>query len=334
MGAWGIVPDQHKEAAVRKPGIPADEEIRLQNLRALNLLDTAPEERFDRLTRTARRLFGVPIALLSLVDENRQWFKSNVGLEVAETSRDISFCGHAILGEELFIVPDALADERFADNPLVLNEPHIRFYAGALLRGPDGRKLGTFCVIDHQPRNFGQDDIEALEDLAGMVERELTAIDMATVDELTGIPNRRGFMLLAQQSLNFCRRQKSPAALVFIDLDKFKFINDRFGHREGDLALRAFAGLITTVCRCSDTLARLGGDEFVALLPTTTAELAHSVVTRLNEELVRYNQRAKRGYEISFSHGIVEMSRDKHPTIEALLADGDALMYQTKAAKR
>lgn len=319
---------------MRKPDIPADEEIRLQTLRALNLLDTAPEERFDRLARMARRLFGVPIALLSLVDENRQWFKSNVGLGVAETSRDISFCGHAILGEEVFIVPDALADERFADNPLVLNDPHIRFYAGALLRGPDGRKLGTLCVIDHQPRNFGQDDIEALEDLAAMVERELTAIEMATVDELTRIPNRRGFMLLAQHSLNFCRRQKSSAALVFIDLDKFKFINDRFGHREGDLALRAFAELISTVCRESDTLARLGGDEFVALLPNTTAELAHSVVTRLTEELVRYNQRAKRGYEISFSHGIIEMSQDKHATIEALLADGDALMYQTKTAKR
>lgn len=319
---------------MQTPDIPADEELRLQTLRSLNLLDTPPEERFDRLTRMAKRLFGVPIALVSLVDQNRQWFKSNVGLEVGETSRDISFCGHAILGEEVFIVPDALADERFADNPLVLNEPDIRFYAGAPLRGPDGRKMGTLSIIGHQPRSFEQDDIEALEDLASMVERELTAIELATVDELTKIPNRRGFMLLAQHSLNFCRRQKLPAVLVFIDLDKFKFINDRFGHREGDLALRAFAEQMSTVCRESDTLARLGGDEFAALLTNTTAELAVSVVTRLTEELVRYNQRAKRGYELSFSHGMVEMSQDKHRTIEALLADGDALMYEMKIAKR
>jgi diguanylate cyclase (GGDEF)-like protein len=319
---------------VRTPDIPADEQIRLQTLRSLNLLDTPPEERFDRLTRMAKRLFGVPIVLVSLVDQNRQWFKSNVGLEVSETSRDISFCGHAILGEEVFIVPDALADERFADNPLVLNEPHIRFYAGALLRGPDGRKLGTLCVIDHQPRSFGQDDIEALEDLASMVERELTAIEMATVDELTKIPNRRGFMLLAQHSLNLCRRQNIPAVLVFMDLDKFKTINDRFGHREGDLALSAFAEQMRTVCRESDTLARLGGDEFAAFLTNTNEELAVNVVARFTQEMARYNQRAKRGYEISFSHGMVEMIQDKHRTIEALLADSDALMYEMKAAER
>ena len=319
---------------MRTPDIPADEQLRLQTLRSLNLLDTPPEERFDRLTRMAKRLFGVPIVLVSLVDQNRQWFKSNVGLEVSETSRDISFCGHAILGEEVFIVPDALADERFADNPLVLNEPHIRFYAGALLRGPDGRKLGTLCVIGHQPRSFGQDDIEALEDLASMVERELTAIEMATVDELTKIPNRRGFMLLAQHSLNLCRRQNIPAVLVFMDLDKFKTINDRFGHREGDLALSAFAEQMRTVCRESDTLARLGGDEFAAFLANTNEELAVNVVARFTQEMARYNQRAKRGYEISFSYGVVEMSQDKHRTIEALLADGDALMYEMKAAER
>lgn len=318
---------------MRTPDIPADEQVRLETLRSLNVLDTPPEERFDRLTRMAKRLFELPIVLISLVDQDRQWFKSSLGLEARETSRDISFCAHAILGEEVFIVPDALADERFADNPLVVNQPHIRFYAGALLRGPEGRKLGTLCVIGHQPRSFGQDDIEALEDLASMVERELTAIEMATVDELTKIPNRRGFMLLAQPSLNLCRRHDIPAVLVFMDLDKFKTINDRFGHREGDLALSAFAEQMRTVFRESDTLARLGGDEFAAFLANTNEELAVNVVARFTQEMARYNQRAKRGYEISFSHGMIEMSQDKHRTIEALLADGDALMYEMKFTK-
>ena len=109
---------------MQKPIKPVDEAQRLQALRALSILDTLPEERFDRLTRLAKRLFGVPIALVSLVDDHRQWFKSRQGLEVSETPRDISFCGHAVLGDEIFIVPDASEDERFFDNPLVADDPH------------------------------------------------------------------------------------------------------------------------------------------------------------------------------------------------------------------
>src|ERR1700752_1549332 len=112
------------------PALPADENTRLDTLRALNILDTSPEERFDRLTRLAKRLFGVPIALVNLVDADRQWFKSCVGLSATETPRDISFCGHAILGDDILLVPDAGVDERFHDNPLVTGDPNIRFYAG------------------------------------------------------------------------------------------------------------------------------------------------------------------------------------------------------------
>jgi len=177
---------------LKKPDTPQEEQARLETLRSLGILDTPPEERFDRLTRMAKRLLGVPIALVSLVDENRQWFKSCFGLNVSETSRDISFCGHAILGNDLFIIPDTIMDERFADNPLVLNDPYIRFYAGCPLRAPNGQKLGTLCIIDRQPRNFEKEDLEALKDLASMAERELAAIQLATLDELTNISNRRG----------------------------------------------------------------------------------------------------------------------------------------------
>ena len=173
----------------------------------------SPEERFDRLTRMCKRLFGVPIALVSLVDENRQWFKSCVGLSVSETPRDISFCGHAILGNEIFVIPDAAKDERFADNPLVLDEPHIRFYAGCPLRSQNGCKLGTLCIIDRKPRELTQEDLDTLKDLASMVERELEAVQLATLDDLTKISNRRGFMALAQHSLNLCSRQETQASL-------------------------------------------------------------------------------------------------------------------------
>jgi GAF domain-containing protein len=213
----------------------------------------------------AQRIFAVPIALVSLVDEKRQWFKSCIGITEKETPRDISFCGHAILDDEVFIIPDTAKDERFADNPLVINEPHIRFYAGCPLRFTDGSRLGALCIMDTKPRSLSNDDIETLKDLASTAERELAAIELATIDELTKIPNRRGFMMLSEHSLNVCTRQNIPATLIFMDLDKFKQINDMFGHAEGDNVLKIFAKQISNECRESDLFARLGGDEFVIL---------------------------------------------------------------------
>lgn len=318
---------------MKKPDIPQDEQTRLETLRSLDVLDTLPEERFDRLTRLAKRMFGVPIALVSLVDENRQWFKSCIGLDASETSRDISFCGHAILGNGIFIIPDTMEDQRFADNSLVLSEPNIRFYAGCPL-SLNGYKLGTLCIIDQKPRNFENEDVEALRDLASMVERELEAFQMATLDELTSISNRRGFIVLAQHSLHLCARQKIPATLVFMDLDKFKPINDKFGHAEGDRALITFANLMKSSFRDSDVFARLGGDEFVVLLTNTSKQQAQKIIEKFDHSLKKYNQEVDREYEIVFSHGIVEFNPEKHPAIDELLADGDSMMYEVKRAKR
>lgn len=317
-----------------RPGISQDEPLRLATLMSLGIMDTPPEERFDRLTRMAKRLFGVPIALVSLVDDHRQWFKSCVGLPVQETSADISFCGHAILGNDIFVIPDALLDERFADNPLVLNDPKIRFYAGCPLRAGNGLKLGTLCIIDRKPRQLTADDLEALQDLACMVERELDAIQLATLDELTGISNRRGFRELADKSLKFCLRHGTAASLIFMDLDKFKPINDEFGHAEGDRVLIDFAGLMKTAFRDSDVFARLGGDEFVALLTDASNEVAEEVVGRLREATEKYSEQANRGYALAFSYGIVEFNPAIHLSIDALLADSDRQMYAAKKSRR
>ncbi|HAN45958.1 MAG TPA: GGDEF domain-containing protein [Cyanobacteria bacterium UBA8156] len=319
---------------MNKPDVPDDDLIRVATLRSLGVLDTPPEERFDRLTRMARRLFGVPIALVSLVDENRQWFKSRVGLDMDEASRDTSFCGHAILGSDVFIIPNAVEDERFADNPVVVNEPHIRFYAGCPLRAPNGQKLGTLCIIDRQPRNFEKEDLEALVDLASMVEQEFSSFRLASMDELTNISNRRGFMLLAQHSLHFCVREKLSATLMFIDLDNFKPINDRFGHAEGDRALTVFADLLKSTFRDSDIVGRLGGDEFAVLLANHSKEETEKTVARLCQSLTKINQESNRGYNITFSYGVVAFDADNHRTIDALLEDGDKLMYQTKKSKK
>src|SRR5471030_178456 len=158
---------------MKTPEIPTDEAKRIHALRAYNLLDTLPEERFDRLTRLARRLFDVPIALVSLVDAERQWFKSCVGLAASETGRDVSFCGHAILGDQILMVNDAALDERFHDNPLVVGDPNIRFYAGCPLTVGNGSKLGTLCLIDTRPRHLDDEERQLLRDLARMAEQEL-----------------------------------------------------------------------------------------------------------------------------------------------------------------
>jgi PAS domain S-box-containing protein len=133
-----------------------------------------PEERFDRITRLACRVFNVPIALVSLVDRDRQWFKSKQGIEAPQTSREISFCGHAITQEGPLVVSNALLDTRFADNPLVTGPPNVRFYAGHPVHGPDGSCIGTLCLIDRQPRMLSQEDLELLATLAAMIDRELS----------------------------------------------------------------------------------------------------------------------------------------------------------------
>lgn len=318
---------------MKEPDNPPNEAVRLQTLRSLNVLDTPPEERFDRVTRVAKRLFGVPIALVSLVDHNRQWFKSCVGLDTRETSRAISFCGHAILGDDIFVVPDAMEDDHFADKPLVSSDPHIRFYAGFPLRARNGCKLGTLCIIDRDARDFGREDRDALNDLALIVEGELEAARAATLDDLTGISNRRGFVMLAQHSLSVCLRHSLPATLVFLDLDKFKVINDTFGHAAGDRALQSFAEQMKLACRDSDVVARLGGDEFVLLLINATREQAGESITRLRQSIQSREEEVQRGFSVGFSHGIVEFESGKHSTIEDLLAEADSVMYATKRAK-
>lgn len=152
---------------------PKNEKKRLDVLWQYEVLDTIPEQVFDDLTELAASICEAPIALITLVDEKRQWFKSKVGVTINETSRDVSFCGHAITRQELFIIPDATKDERFAHNPLVVSDPKIRFYAGAPLITPDGHALGTLCVIDKVPRTLRPDQKRALQILSHHVMTQL-----------------------------------------------------------------------------------------------------------------------------------------------------------------
>lgn len=315
---------------MRPPEIPKNEAERLHALRALQILDSSHEERFDRVTRLAKRLFGVPISLVSLIDEDRQWFKSAQGLEIAETSREVSFCGHAINQDGLFIIPNVLDDERFHDNPLVTDGPNIRFYAGYVLKIRQGINIGTLCLLDSKPREMDEEDRQLLQDLGEMIEQEIKSIQLATLDDLTTISNRRGFMTLVDHSLKICRRNKLPMSIVLFDLDRFKTINDTYGHHEGDAVLVSFAQIMLDSFRDCDVIARLGGDEFVVMLLDSDEERIGAVLDRFSTAIDKANKQSDKPYQIGYSAGVAHFEHDTEASIEKMLQVADNAMFRHK----
>ncbi|MGI9234561.1 MAG: sensor domain-containing diguanylate cyclase [Woeseiaceae bacterium] len=316
---------------MREPAFPIDETARLMSLHSLRIMDTPSEGRYDRLTRMARRLFKVQIALVSLVDSDRQWFKSKQGLEACETSRAISFCGHAILRKEVLVVNDAAKDERFADNPLVTGAPHIRFYAGCPIRDPKGFRIGTLCIIDPEPREMSADDIDALRDMAEMVEDEIKVSSQVTVDDLTQVANRRGFHVIAEHLLSLCRRTGTAAEIAFFDLDGFKAVNDSHGHAAGDDLLKHFARLLVKCFRSADAVGRLGGDEFAVLL-SNSKDGAKTAIERLQQLASETDCDIRE--KLAWSVGVITYDPARHTSVESLLAEADSSMYDDKVKRR
>ena len=203
------------------------EENRLALLHRLALLDTPPEEVFDRVTRLATMILGVPIALVSLVDESRQWFKSKVGLTVDETPRSIAFCPYTLDYEDMMVVPDATRDPRFRDTPLVTGDPMIRFYAGVPLRSSDGLPMGTLCIIDTKPRVLSAQEAQALRDLAAIVRRELLQREISFVSANVQHADRRA--LDESKALFQAAFQQAAVGFLVISLDGHLLqINPRF----------------------------------------------------------------------------------------------------------
>lgn len=311
-----------------KPPTPVDELLRLETLRNLKILDTESEERFDRVTRLAKRVFGTPIALVSLVDNDRQWFKSRQGLEAAETSREISFCGHAILDSEPMVVEDARQDTRFSDNPLVTGDPNIRFYAGYPLSAPDGRKVGTLCVIDCEPRELDDEDMRLLKELGQIVEEELAVAELVHTDSVTGLCNKVGFSQVAEHLLAVCIRTDSPVSLMICRLTNQNVITGFMGRSEGDRAAIELTQLMMASFRDSDIIARLSDEVFAVLLAGSDIESVDNAQQRLQAKIADRNSRPALDYELEFQISSVAYSEERHASVADLIRDAD----ETKAS--
>jgi diguanylate cyclase (GGDEF)-like protein len=313
------------------------EEQRLQALHDYGILDTPAEGFFDDVVRLAALACDTPIALVTLVDRNRQWFKAKIGVEFDQTPRDFTLCTYALdCPDELLIVEDALLDPRAVNNPYVVAAPHMRFYAGAPLVTPGGYVLGTLCVIDLRPRNLSDSQKETLELLARRVvvaldvKRELTRLGLlSTTDGLTGLSNRRAFQEKLKNEVSRSRRYDSPLSLILIDVDNFKRFNDTLGHPAGDKLLQTIAESLRHCIRDTDQASRMGGDEFAILLPNTRCDFAHHLAERARTAVLEQYRLAP---EITLSIGVAELV-DKMDG-DALMAAADRALYEAKRKGR
>lgn len=303
-------------------------------MRRYAVLDTPPEAPFDKLTQLVQSVLRVPIAAVSLIDSDRQWFKSIKGVDVCETSRDISFCEHAIQRREPLIIPDTHLDPRFANNPLVTGEPEVRSYLGIPLETPDGYNLGALCAIDTVPRAFDANQIEVMKSFAKLVMNELELRQIAMSDHLTGAMTRRSWVEAADREVARATRYGTEVSIILMDIDHFKAVNDHHGHPAGDQVLRTVAARCIAELRNSDMLGRIGGEEFAVLLPETGRAGALEVAERLRKCLAGTPIDVNAvGLPITASFGICSLS-DTIRTVEGLLAAADRLLYEAKASGR
>ena len=248
------------------------EEERLRVLHAYGLLDGPGNAQLDRIVALAAEILGTPIALISLVDRDRQWFLSRQGLEARETPRDVAFCHHAIRGDQVFVVADALQDSRFQDNPLVQGDPKIRFYAGAPLIARSGLRLGTLCVIDRQPHLLTPYQEDLLAQLSAMAMHEIGHLRQARLCPLTGVLTRQALLAEGEPVLKKALLQGHTPALVTVGLAGLRQLN-----AEADGLTRVDERLkrIATVCRShagtTGLVGRSGGGEFSLIWPDASA---------------------------------------------------------------
>ncbi len=277
---------------------------RLKALKNLQILDTPIEERFERITRLAKKTFGVPICAISCIDSHRQWYKSAQGMSTVQTSRCVSFCQHTILESNALIINDARSDARFASSPLVTDDKGVVFYAGVPIFARNSMPVAAFCIIDHEPRDFNDEQLTSLKDFAKMAEYELTnaapnpvekrlveevgeSWRVSLVDPLTRLWNREGIATILDQTLSLSRDARQSLSIALIDLHHFSEINDEYGHVSGDDLLRWLSKDLLKAVPEEDVLGRFSGDTYAYIkrhqgLKSFTSEELNSLQTFLN----------------------------------------------------
>ncbi len=338
---------------------PPNEAARLDALRRYDILDTPQDGAFDRVTSLAARILGTPIAIISLVDRDRIWFKSRHGLDVPQIDRDPGLCASAILKDEAYVLGDAASDVRSLANPLVAGDFGLRFYAGIPLRTHDHFNLGVLCCLDFVPRQTQPHELQALKDLAAIVMDQMelrlaarridelndklrTAYDelshQASHDSLTGLWNRPAVLAQLDQSLSRARRAGGEVAVLMLDVDHFKAINDRFGHQGGDAVLVEIGRRLKAAVRGGDSVGRVGGEEFLVVLENgdlATAELVAQRCRRsIGEQPIVVDASTGLQATVTVSVGYRVVTRSDHSAPTATVARADAALYEAKACGR
>lgn len=330
---------------------PEQEKLRLEALRALDILYLPLEQRFDRITRVMCRLFNTPIAYLSLMESDTQWFKSIQGLDLLSTTRTDSLCQYTLLEEELLICPDTRQDPRFADNPYVLGPPYVRFYAGYLLKSR-GQNIGTLCIIDTQPRTFSEEDIELLRDIGSWAQTELNLTQLSNIqielageldeawqharlDSLTRLWNQGSIKQILHRTFHRHLLNLTPMSVLMLDADHFKRINDQFGHPAGDLVLQGIATAIRHCLRTDDATGRYGGEEFMVVLDNCDTRLATQLAERILQRVrsLRFPQIDPQ-LQVTLSIGIAGSDARGLESESDLLHLADRALYMAKSHGR
>lgn len=310
-----------------------DEPARLAALARYQAIDTPAEPAFDRITQLVRSILGVPMSVVSLIDADRQWFKSRSGIDGTETPRDLAFCDYTIRDRVAMIVPDAACDTRFQAHPMVIGDPNIRSYAGVPLSTPDGYNVGSLCAIDTIPRQFDPGQIAILENLGALVVEQLELRRIAERDHLSGALTRRAFIAEMDKLISLFERYERPASLLLFDIDHFKRVNDTHGHPAGDKVIREVAALCTRIKRPNDLLGRLGGEEFALLLPETAAGEGTAAAQRFCEAIAALEIDHVPPLRVTVSFGVAAIGADRLAS-DAWLAAADAALYDAKRSGR
>lgn len=322
--------------------------VRLASLHKMAIFYTPLEERFERISRLGKRAMDSRVAAVSLVTKDKQWFKSVLGWRVSELPLEESLCRHVIAAGQPLIVPDTLADERFAESRFVSAGPKFRFYAGYPIKDADGRLIGTFCVMDVKPKKWDAALAATLHDLGQLAERELVTADLwdaqsqlvaklgearrqALLDTLTRVWNRRGGLELLDMMIDRSQKSYEQFALCMVDIDNFKVVNDTHGHQVGDQVLRQVATGIVGSVRPDDVVSRYGGDEFLVILRDADVAVARSVSERIRGNL-RRSPLALRSGNVAVTVSIGFAVNDPTESINAhtLVQRADQALFHTK----